>query len=147
VFAAAFLLLFNDTLRFGPLAWRFVPGSSVVDYVGLFLAVVGVAFAIWARLVLGRNGSGAVTIKRNHTLIRTGPYAVVRHPIYAGFSLAIFGTAIAIGEIPGLVASGVAMTGMKSKSRLEEAFMMDQFGEAYVQSRKDVRAAMIPFVC
>ena len=145
-FILAFLLLFNDTLRFGPLAWRFLPRSSVFDYVGLVLTVAGVAFAICARFFLGRNWSGTVTIKRNHTLIRTGPYAVVRHPIYAGLSLAILGTAIAIGEIRGLAATGAAMVGMRLKSRLEEAFMMEQFGAEYAQYRKDVRAAMIPFV-
>src|ERR1700675_3215168 len=103
-FVLAFLLLFKDTLGFGPLASRFVPRSAAVDYTGLITTVAGVALAIWARLQLGRNWSGTVTVKQDHELIRTGPYAMVRHPIYAGTLLAILGTAIAIGEIRGLVA-------------------------------------------
>jgi protein-S-isoprenylcysteine O-methyltransferase Ste14 len=104
-----------------------------------------VAFAIWARFYLGRNWSGTVTVKQDHKLIRTGPYAVVRHPIYAGFGLAILGTAIAIGEVRGLAATVTALIGMALKSRLEEEFMTEQFGAEYVQYKKDVKA-MIPFI-
>jgi len=145
LFVLAFLLLFNDRLRFGPLAWRLAPRSSVADYTGLVFTVVGVAFAIWARFYLGRNWSGTVTVKQDHKLIRTGPYAVVRHPIYAGLGLAILGTAIAIGEVRGLAATVAALIGMALKSRLEEEFMTEQFGAEYVQYKKDVKA-MIPFV-
>ena len=144
VFILAFLLLFKD-LRLGPLAWRFIPQSSSADYIGLALTVAGVAFAIWARFYLGRNWSGIVTIKQDHKLIRNGPYAVVRHPIYAGFELAILGTAINIGEVRGLAAAGVALIGMGLRVRLEEAFMTEQFGEEYVQYKKNVKA-VIPFV-
>lgn len=144
-FVLAFLLLFKDTLRVGPLAWRFVPPSFAADYVGLALTIFGVAFAIWARLYLGRNWSGTVTVKQDHKLIRTGPYSVVRHPIYTGFELAILGTAITIGEIRGLAAAVVALIGMKLKSRLEETFMTEQFGAEYVQYRNDVKA-MVPFI-
>jgi protein-S-isoprenylcysteine O-methyltransferase Ste14 len=145
LFALAFLLLFNDSLRFGPLGRRFVPRSSAVDSIGLVLTIAGVAFAICARFYLGRNWSGTVTVKQDHKLIRSGPYAVVRHPIYTGVALALLGTAIAVGEIRGLAATGVALIGMRLKSRLEEEFMTEQFGAEYEQYRKDVKA-MIPFV-
>jgi protein-S-isoprenylcysteine O-methyltransferase len=144
-FILAFLLLFNDTFRFGPLAWRFVPRSSAAGYSGLVLTIVGVAFAIWARFYLGRNWSGTVTIKQDHELIRTGPYALVRHPIYTGLELAILGTAIAIGEIRGLVAAGIALIGIRLKFGLEEKFMTDRFGAEYVQYKKNVKT-MMPFI-
>jgi protein-S-isoprenylcysteine O-methyltransferase Ste14 len=144
-FLLALLLIFNHPPWFGPLLWRFVPQSFLADYMGLVLTIMGVVFAIWSRLYLGRNWSGIVTIKQDHKLIRTGPYALVRHPIYTGLGLAILGTAIAIGEMRGLVATGLVLVGMRLRSRLEEASMMEQFGAQYTHYKKDVRA-MIPFV-
>jgi protein-S-isoprenylcysteine O-methyltransferase Ste14 len=141
----AALLLFNNPPWFGPLLWSFVPQSSAAGYTGLMITGVGAAFAIWARLYLGRNWSGTITIKQDHQLIRTGPYALVRHPIYAGLALATLGTAIAIGEIRALAATGLVLIGLRLKSRLEETFMTEQFGAEYAQYKKDVRA-MIPFV-
>jgi protein-S-isoprenylcysteine O-methyltransferase Ste14 len=143
--ALAFLLLLDNTPPFALLTWRFVPLSSVVDYTGVVFTVVGVAVAIWARFYLGSNWSGSVTIKQDHQLIRTGPYAIVRNPIYAGLELAILGTALAIGEVRGLAAACVALTGMLLKCRSEEEFMTQQFGAEYLQYKKDVRA-MIPFI-
>jgi protein-S-isoprenylcysteine O-methyltransferase Ste14 len=109
------------------------------------MTFAGVAFAIWARLHIGRNWSGTVTIKADHKLIRTGPYAIVRHPIYSGFLTAVLGTAIAIGEVRGLFAFVAAFIGVKLKAGLEEEFMTEQFGDEYVQYQREVKA-FIPFV-
>ena len=62
------------------------------------LTLAGVAFAVWARMLLAGNWSSDVTLKRDHELIVNGPYALVRHPIYTGILLALIGTALAIGE-------------------------------------------------
>lgn len=51
---------------------------------GALLVALGLAFAVWARVHLGRNWSGSVTVKAEHELIDSGPYALVRHPIYTG---------------------------------------------------------------
>jgi protein-S-isoprenylcysteine O-methyltransferase Ste14 len=143
--AVAFVLLFNPQLAIGPLAWRFVPLSPEVSYTGLALTLAGAAFAIWARATLGRNWSGIVTIKEDHQIIRTGPYALVRHPIYSGFLLAMLGTALAIGQIRGLVGLVIAFGAWWFKSRIEEKFMEQQFGGQYVAYRQQVKA-FIPFV-
>ena len=63
----------------------------------LGVAAAGVAFAIWARHELGANWSGTVTIKEGHRLVRRGPYAVVRNPIYTGFVAATLGSAALVG--------------------------------------------------
>src|SRR4051794_37121126 len=81
---ALFALLFRDALGIGPLAWRFIPVGLGAALAGSVLSLLGVGFAIWARLTLGANWSGIVTIKEEHQLIRHGPHALVRHPIYAG---------------------------------------------------------------
>ena len=56
-------------------------------------------FAGWARVFLGGNWSSNVTLKEDHTLVRSGPYRIVRHPIYTGLLVALLGTAIALGEL------------------------------------------------
>lgn len=142
---AAFALLFWSRLSIGPLAWRFVPDSQPFAAAGFVLTVAGVAVAIWARFFLGRNWSGRVTIKQDHNLVRRGPYAIVRHPIYAGFVLAMLGTALALGELRGLLAVVVALIHWWGKSQIEEQFLLEQFGAEYAQYRREVKA-LIPFV-
>lgn len=142
---AAFVLLFRPGLAVGPLGWRFIPASAAVEYTGLALTIGGVAVAIWARLLLGRNWSAMVTIKEDHQIVRNGPYTVVRHPIYSGFLLAVLGTAVAIGQLRGLVALAVAFMAWWSKSRLEERFMERRFGAEYATYKQRVKA-FIPFV-
>jgi protein-S-isoprenylcysteine O-methyltransferase Ste14 len=140
-----FVLLFNSSAHFGPLATRFVPVSQPIEYAGVAITFVGVAFAMWARLLLGRNWSAAVSIKEDHELIRRGPYALVRHPIYSGLLFGFAGTAITVGEVRGLAAVALAFIGWRLKSRMEEAFMMAQFGAEYVRYSTRVKA-LIPFV-
>jgi protein-S-isoprenylcysteine O-methyltransferase Ste14 len=141
----AFLLLFGGV---GPL-WlrlRFVaPESKSVPWLGLALTALGIAFAVWARLWLGRNWSGRVTIKEHHELVQSGPYAIIRHPIYSGFLLAILGTALVRGELAGLLALAVAILAWVLKLKTEEAFMLRQFDGAYLEYKRRVKA-LIPFV-
>ncbi len=145
VLGLAYVLLFTNELRFGPLGWRFAPASSAILYTGFSLTVAGLLFTIWARFFLGRNWSGTVTVKQDHTLVQTGPYAVVRHPIYSGITLALLGTAIAFGEVRGLVAVALAVIGWRLKFRMEEQFMTEQFGAEYLGYKRRVKG-LIPFV-
>src|ERR1700690_3880138 len=68
----------------GPWAWRFVPDGPAPGYIGLVLTVLGLGFAAWARFYIGSNWDALVTLKEDHKLVRTGPYSIVRHPIYSG---------------------------------------------------------------
>ena len=86
-----------------------------------------------------------MTIKEGHQLIRTGPYSVVRHPIYSGLLLAVIGTALVVGEVRGLVAVTIAFTAWLAKLRTEEAFLMEQFGSQYEEYRRHTRA-LVPFI-
>lgn len=142
---AAFLLLAYPRFRPGILASRFVPGNGAMADIGLALTIAGAAFAVWARIYIGSNWSGRVTIKQDHELIRTGPYGIVRHPIYAGLLLAVLGTAIGIGELGGLFAFVLAVAGWRQKWRTEEQFLSEQFGAQYDAYRKQVKG-LIPFV-
>ena len=144
-FVIAVILLTNWKLHSTLLGIRFLADTAAAAKLGVGLTFAGVAFAIWARLHIGRNWSGTVTIKTGHTLVRTGPYSIVRHPIYTGFLTATLGTAIAIGEIRGLFAFIAAFIGVKLKATLEEQFMTERFGEEYVQYECEVKG-LIPFV-
>jgi protein-S-isoprenylcysteine O-methyltransferase Ste14 len=150
IMTAALVLLFpslpfSARLPMGPLAWRFVPDSPVIGWTGLAFTVAGCGFAIWARVLLGANWSGSVTVKQDHELVRGGPYAIVRHPIYSGFLLGLLGTALAQGELRGIAGLALAFIGWGTKSRKEEAFMAAQFGAVYTGYQRDVKA-LIPFV-
>lgn len=143
--ALGWWLLLARGLRVGPLAWRFLPDAPATAYTGLEITVAGLAFAVWARLSLGRNWSALPELKSDHQLSRSGPYGIVRHPIYSGFMLATVGTAIAFGEVGGLVSCALVILAWGYKARLEEAFLSQQFGPAYDQYRREVKA-LIPLV-
>ena len=74
-------LLFNDNLPFPWLQSRIIPKNIYTEAAAITITALGIAFAIWARFYLGQNWSSAVSIKVDHQLIRSGPYAWVRHPI------------------------------------------------------------------
>jgi protein-S-isoprenylcysteine O-methyltransferase Ste14 len=141
---AAALLAFRGQ----PLHWltaRFLPQTMVAYWLGLLMVALGLAFAVWARVHLGRNWSGTVTVKENHELIRAGPYGLVRHPIYTGLLLAILGTAIAFGEWRGLLAFGFLTVAFSFKLHREERFMSESFPNDYPRYRAEV-PALIPFI-
>jgi protein-S-isoprenylcysteine O-methyltransferase Ste14 len=97
----------------------------------VLLTATGVAVAFWARWHLGANWSGVVTLKEGHELIRTGPYRAIRDPIYTGILLGLLGTAIAIGEVRGLLAVAIAWLSFYVKARREESFLTQEFGEKF----------------
>jgi protein-S-isoprenylcysteine O-methyltransferase Ste14 len=113
--------------------------------IGLALTFAGLAFAIWARMLLGGNWSSDVTLKRDHELIVVGPYRWVRHPIYTGILLALIGTALAVGEWRAVLAVVLAAAAFWRKLGIEEAVMRRQFGESYTRYGERV-PALIPFV-
>jgi len=123
---------------------RLLPWAPWEFWVAAAVTTAGFGFAVWARLHIGRNWSGTVTLKENHELITTGPYAIVRHPIYTGLLLAVVGSALARGEWRGVVAVLVTWLALWRKFRLEEAWMLELFGEQYAAYRRRV-PALVPF--
>jgi protein-S-isoprenylcysteine O-methyltransferase Ste14 len=123
---------------------RILPWALGTFWVGVAVILLGLAFAIWARRYLGTNWSGTVTVKENHELIRTGPYALVRHPIYTGILTAILGTAIARGELRGVWGLAICTAGFVVKLRREERWMRETFGEEYDRYRASV-PMLVPF--
>jgi len=141
----AVMLLALPSLPYGLLSNRLLSPTHRVFFVGIALVVAGLLFTIWARLYLGRNWSGVVTLKKDHELVRGGPYRFVRHPIYSGLLLAIAGSAVVRGEWRGVLALIIAFVALWRKLRLEERWLGEAFGEQYAAYRAEV-AALIPFV-
>jgi protein-S-isoprenylcysteine O-methyltransferase Ste14 len=131
-----------------PLPWlyRQLWPSGIWPFgVGAAITVVGLLFAVWARQHLGRNWSSAVTIKQSHELITTGPYALVRHPIYTGILTGFLGTAIALSQVRGVVGFVLIFVVFWAKLRIEEEWMSSQFGETYAIYAHQT-AALVPFL-
>jgi protein-S-isoprenylcysteine O-methyltransferase Ste14 len=124
---------------------RFAPFVPWLLWLGAALTFAGIAFSIWARLLLAGNWSASVTLKHDHELVVAGPYHCVRHPIYTGLLVALAGTALALGEWRGLIALAITAAALWRKLRLEEALMRGQFGDAYARYAERV-PALIPFV-
>jgi len=124
---------------------RFLPRLWAYYWLGVALTAAGLGFACWARVHLGRNWSGVVTVKQDHELVRSGPYRLVRHPIYTGLVLAFLGTAIARGDWQALLAVALVLMAFLRKIRLEERWMVEQFPNDYPAYRATT-AALIPFV-
>jgi protein-S-isoprenylcysteine O-methyltransferase Ste14 len=141
----AILLLWVPSVPVPWLNMRFLRWAEWEFWVGAAIVVVGLLFTIWARLHLGRNWSGIVTIKQDHELVSSGPYAIVRHPIYSGLLLAFVGSALARGEWRGVLAVLIALLALWRKLRLEERWMREQFGEQYQAYSRRV-SALVPFL-
>ena len=124
---------------------RFVPALPSTFAIAALLTAAGLLFAAWARRHIAGNWSASVTVKEGHELVTTGPYSIVRHPIYTGLLLALVGSAIAVGEWRAVVALALAMFYFVPKLRLEERWMREQFGEAYRDYCERTRA-LVPFV-
>jgi protein-S-isoprenylcysteine O-methyltransferase Ste14 len=110
-----------------------------------FIVFAGLAFTVWARIALGRNWSAEVTFKQDHELIESGPYALVRHPIYTGLTCMALGTAIVYGQAFGFVLLLGLCGGLWWKARQEELIMSRHFPDAYADYKARVRT-IIPFV-
>jgi protein-S-isoprenylcysteine O-methyltransferase Ste14 len=142
--ALAIYLLAAPHVPVGALNGRFAPLTLWLVQLGAALALAGVAFAIWARMRIAGNWSSDVTLKHDHELIVDGPYRFVRHPIYTGILLALFGTALAMGEWRALLAVVLAGAAFWRKLGIEECVMRRQFGDAYTRYAERV-PALIPF--
>lgn len=127
-------------------------GKVRLWHVGLYgayalagVTIAGLLFTWWARLHLGRLWSSAVTRKEGHRIVDTGPYALVRHPIYCGLLVATLATAGAIATWPALAGAACVAAGFWVKASIEERFLAAEIGQdAYQEYRRRV-PMLLPF--
>ena len=132
-----FMFIYNRNFAWGWLAHRIVPESSAVTMIGLFLTAGGLLFAVWARIALGGNWSGTVTIKSGHNLVRRGPYKWIRHPIYTGILISFVGTILLRGEVRAFFGFALVLLALYRKARREERFLSDEFGEGFAEHTRN----------
>ena len=127
------------------IALRSGPEVDVPDmlrWVGVALTAVGVAVALWSITTLGRHYDLVLEVHEDHELVRRGPYALVRHPVYTGLGLHFAGACLATGNL--LLIAGtllVSYPALYARARAEERLMRDQFGAEY-----DAYARRVPML-
>jgi protein-S-isoprenylcysteine O-methyltransferase Ste14 len=112
--------------------------------IGLVLFAAGLLFAIWARLHLGRNWGTPMTQKDEPELVTSGPYRLVRHPIYSGILVAGIGTAVGLSWW-WLGAFGLAGIYFIYSATVEERFMTERFPDSYPGYKRSTRM-LVPFL-
>ena len=124
---------------------RLIPDTVLSGLAGIILTTAGLGFATWARIHLGKFWSSMVMVKAGHHLIRTGPYRIVRNPMYTGMLAALVGAAIAIGLLMAFIALGIIVIGIWLKIKAEEEILEEKFGDEYLQFKREVKA-LIPSI-
>jgi protein-S-isoprenylcysteine O-methyltransferase Ste14 len=122
--------------------WSFGP---VVEYALVLVVLAALAFTWWGRLYLGRLWSSSVTKKADHRVVDTGPYAIVRHPIYTGIISGCVATAAQQGTSLAVAGVLVLWLGFWIKARLEERFLREQLGEGAYDAYRQKVPMLVPF--
>jgi protein-S-isoprenylcysteine O-methyltransferase Ste14 len=120
------------------------PGPEVdvpqaLRWIGLALIVSGPLFMIWAAATLGRHFDVEILVHGAHEVVRTGPYAIVRHPIYAGMALHFIGAILATGNWVFILGTLlVSFPALYQRATAEERLLRATLGDAYVRYARDV---------
>lgn len=130
----AFVFLF--CLPISVIGRRFVPDSPWLVALGLGIQIGAGLLGVSARRHLGRNWSGAITVAQNQQLVTSGPYRVLRHPIYVAMIGMFVGSALAIGEWHALIGVVLIIVAYARKIPLEEQSLRGVFGLAYDEYRR-----------
>ena len=131
-----FTLLFAKWTAVGFFGRRFFPQTQSLAYAGCASAFAGMAIAVWARVSLGQYWSDKIVLKVDHQLVRSGPYARMRHPIYSGVLLGVAGSALVVGEWRGVLAFLLLLTNYTVKAMREDEILAEAFSEGFVEHQK-----------
>jgi protein-S-isoprenylcysteine O-methyltransferase Ste14 len=135
----AWVCLVNADKLPAPFGSRLIARTDIFSWTAIGLSLVGLGICIWARITLGRNWSGLVTVKEKHELVQNGPYRFARHPIYTGLMTLFAGTVVLNGRLGAMF--GFALLGLSFwiKLRREEDFMLKEFPNDYPEYMKRVK--------
>ena len=118
--------------------------NTALEVIGTVLFACGIAFAVWARLHLGRNWGAPTSQRAEPELITSGPYRFVRHPIYSGLLLALLGTAL-VDSLFSLIVVAVLMVYFYYCGRVEERNLIAAFPNDYPEYRQRTKM-LVPFL-
>jgi protein-S-isoprenylcysteine O-methyltransferase Ste14 len=117
-----------------PVAWALVG-----------VTFLGFAFAWWARIHLGRLWSGSITRKEGHRVVDSGPYAIVRHPIYTGILLSGIASAIVMATPHAYIGALLLIVGYWFKARLEERWLREELSPQDYDAYRRRVPMLVPF--
>jgi protein-S-isoprenylcysteine O-methyltransferase Ste14 len=143
ILLAFIVLLQNTSAREFVIRERLIALDPALEWLGVVICACGLAFAIWARVYLGKNWGMPMSLKQDAQLVTTGPYQYVRHPIYTGMTLGMIGTALVVPWwiVPVVFAFGYFVYSAK----VEEKIMTGEFGQKYTDYMKRSKM-LIPFI-
>jgi protein-S-isoprenylcysteine O-methyltransferase Ste14 len=103
-----------------------------VRVTGIGLAIAGISLLQWAQVTLGRSWSDTPRMMKEQSLITSGPYRSIRHPIYTSFLL-ILGSTLFISSnwLIGLCWAGMTTLEILSRIQFEESILIEYFGDQY----------------
>lgn len=124
---------------------KIIPYYASVEYIGIIVLIISLLFAIWARIVLGSNWSGAIQKVKGQRLVCQGPYKYIRNPIYTGIVCGFLGTVIAFRTLASLLGFFIILVAYIVKINKEQKFLIMEFGEEYKEYIKK-SWALIPYI-
>jgi len=141
---AVIVVLVVLLVRFGAFRGHRLTTDPWRAALGLVLFALGLGFAVWARRHLGRNWGTPMAQKDEPELVTTGPYHLVRHPIYSGILVAGVGTAVALSWV-WLTAVLIAGVYFVYSATVEERYMTERFPDEYPAYKRSTKM-LVPFI-
>ena len=141
---AVILVIAIVLIRFGVLRGRGLNTDPWRAALGLVLFALGLGFAVWARVHIGRNWGTPMTQKDEPELVTSGPYHLVRHPIYSGVLIASVGTAVALSWL-WLIVVALAGVYFLYSATVEERYLTEQFPDAYPVYKRSTKM-LVPYI-
>ncbi len=129
-----------------PVSWGVLWQTPVSVGWALFIIALGGLLFTWAaRLHLGPLWSSTSAPTEDHRIVDTGPYGIVRHPVYAGLLLAAIATAAERGRLEAVAGVLVLIAGVSLRAKLEERFLRRDLGDQAYSAYRARVPMLIPF--
>ena len=145
------LLLCVPLFYYGWTPFLALPSATkqFLSVLGLVIYVLGMGFVLWARHTLGKNWGLSTSLQTklhdDHELIQNGPYAIVRHPMYFGSWVFMFGLLLLYPVWAILILTLSMLVSFSMRARREENALAERFGDAWLKYKKHTRL-IIPFI-
>jgi protein-S-isoprenylcysteine O-methyltransferase Ste14 len=121
-----------------------IGANAIVVEAGIAICAIGIALAIWARTHLGKNWGVPMSLRQEHELVTSGPYSFMRHPIYTGILIAMFGSGLSEGPVSCALFFAFLIY-FTYCAKMEEGTMAQQFPQVYPAYRKRTKT-IVPFL-
>ena len=141
---AVILLIVIVLIRLGAFRGNQLNSNPALAGIGLLLFAAGLGFAVWARVHLGHNWGTPMTRKDDPELVTSGPYRLVRHPIYSGILVGLVGTAVALSW-QWLIAAGLAGAYFVYSATVEDRNLTEHFPDTYPAYRRTSKM-LVPYI-